>query len=260
AGGVLALGLELHVLGHFVAFGGAEADRDEAILIVETHDLRRDDLAGLEHVLGLDRHGGADLATGHGALDALLELDAGAVRVGRHDAQLEGRSLGVAARDERPRMFVGLRDAQADLLLLVVDGEDDRLDLVALAVEVGRVVDALRPAEVRLVDHAVDALFDADEHAVIGERADLALDDVARVVLLGEDGPGIGLELLEAEGDALVLRVDVEDDGLDLLAELEDLRGVLGLGPGHLADVDEALDALLELDERAVVGERDDLA
>ena len=32
------------------------------------------------------------------------------------------------------------------------------------------------------------------------------------------------------------------------------------LRPAHLADVDEALDALLELDERAVVGERDDLA
>ena len=41
----------------------------------------------------------------------------------------------------------------------------------------------------------------------------------------------------------------------------DELRGVLhALRPGHLGDVDEALDALLELDERAVVGERDDLA
>ena len=142
----------------------------------------------------------------------------------------------------------------------MVDRQDDRLDLVALAVEVGRVVDALGPAEVRLVDHAVDAILDADEHAVVGDGADAALNDVARVVLLREDRPRIGLELLEAEADALVLRVEVENDRLHLLAHLEHLRRMLRLRPRHFADVNQALDALLELDERAVVGERNDLA
>ncbi len=66
--------------------------------------------------------------------------------------------------------------------------EDDGLDLVALVVEVGGVVDLDGPGEVGLVDHAVHALFDADEHAVIGERADLAADLVARLVLVGERG------------------------------------------------------------------------
>ena len=49
------------------------------------------------------------------------------------------------------------------------------------------------------MDHAVDALFDPDEDAVVGDAADLAADLVARLVLLGEERPGIGLELLEAE-------------------------------------------------------------
>ena len=72
---------------------------------------------------------------------------------------------------------------------------------------------------------------------------------------------GFGLELLQAERDALGLRVDLEDLALDLLADLEHLARVLDLlGPRHLADVDEALDARLELDERAVVGDRLDLA
>ena len=74
----------------------------------------------------------------------------------------------------RPRIVAELLDAEGDLLLVVVDREDDGFDVVALVVEVGRVVDLDRPREVALVDHAVDALFDADEHAVVGERADLA--------------------------------------------------------------------------------------
>src|SRR5690606_4512835 len=92
---VLALRLEAHVLGHLVTLGRTEAEGDDPILLVEADDLRRDDLAGLEDVLGLDRHVRADLAAGHEALDALLELDARAVFVRRDDADLEGRALGV---------------------------------------------------------------------------------------------------------------------------------------------------------------------
>ena len=59
----------------------------------------------------------------------------------------------------------------------------------------------------------------------------------------------------------LALRVDLEHLALDLLADLEELGRVLDLlGPAHLADVDEAFDARLQLDERAVVGDRHDLA
>src|SRR5690625_2068939 len=70
---ILTLRLELHILGHLAALGCAEAERAEAIVLVETHDLRRDDLASLEDILGLDRHIGADLAARDKALDALLE-------------------------------------------------------------------------------------------------------------------------------------------------------------------------------------------
>jgi hypothetical protein len=161
----------------------------------------------------------------------------------------------------RPRVVPQLLDAEGDLLLVVVDREDDRLDVVALVVEVARVVDPHGPREIALVDHAVDALFDADEDAVIGERADLARDLVAGVVLVREEHPRIGLELLETEADALGARVDLEHLALDLLADLEELRRVLDLlGPAHLAHVDEALDARLQLHEGAVVGDRHDLA
>ena len=48
--------------------------------------------------------------------------------------------------------------------------------------------------------------------------------------------------------------IDVEDHRTNLVADLEDLLGVLDLaGPRHLGDVHQALDALLELDEGAAL-------
>src|SRR4029079_3976358 len=80
-------------------------------------------------------------------------------------------------------------------------------------------------------------------------------------VLAGQLVPRVRLDLLEAERDAAAARIDAQDHGLDQVALIEDLRRVLdALAPGHLGDVDQSLDARLELDERAVVGQADDLA
>ncbi len=55
--------------------------------------------------------------------------------------------------------------------------------------------------------------------------------------------------------------VDPQDDDLDLVADVDQLAGVVDpLGPAHLGDVDQALDPLLELDEGAVAHDVDDLA
>ena len=54
-----------------------------------------------------------------------------------------------------------------------------------------------------------------------------ALDDRARRVLLRERGERVRLELLQAEADALLARVDLEHDRLDGVADRDDLRRVL---------------------------------
>jgi hypothetical protein len=55
--------------------------------------------------------------------------------------------------------------------------------------------------------------------------------------------------------------VDVEHAGLDVVALLELLAGVAdALAPGEVADVHEAVDALLDADEDAEVGDVPDLA
>ena len=80
-------------------------------------------------------------------------------------------------------------------------------------------------------------------------------------MLLGEGGPGIGLRLLEAEADPALLLVDLEHRHVDFLAGRDDLAGMdVLLGPAHLGDVDQALDARLELDEGAIFGDVGDPA
>ena len=72
---------------------------------------------------------------------------------------------------------------------------------------------------------------------------------------------GILQRLLEAERDAALGGVDLEHLNLDLLAGRNDLAGMdVLLGPRHFRDVDEAFDARLQLDERAVVGDVGDAA
>ena len=111
------------------------------------------------------------------------------------------------------------------------------------------------------MDEAVDAAGQADEHAEVGDRLDLALHLVALLVVHRELVPRVRHALLHAERDAAAVLVDLEDHHLDLVAQLHDLgRMDVLVGPVHFGDVDQAFDARLDLDERAVVGDVGDLA
>ena len=197
------------------------------------------------------------------ALDPLLDLHEGAEVEHLDHLGLDDLADRVVVGDAIPRIGDQLLDAERHLGLLAVevDVEDDRLDLVPLLIELRRVLDPLGPRQVGDVHQAVDALFDLHEDPEVGDVADDALDDRSRRVLLLERGERVRLELLDAEADAVLARVDVEHDRLDGVTDGHHLGRVLDpAGPGHLGDVDQALDPLLELDERAVVLERDDLA
>ncbi len=160
-----------------------------------------------------------------------------------------------------PGILLGLLEAEGDALVVAVDVEDDDVDRVPLLHDLRRVLDPLGPGHVGDVDQAVDARLDLDEGPEAGQVADLALDAGADRVAERQHRPRILLGLLHAEGDLLLRLVDLEDHGLDGLADGDDLRGMPDVaGPGHLGDVHQALDARLQLHEGAVVGDRDDLA
>ena len=111
------------------------------------------------------------------------------------------------------------------------------------------------------MDHAVDVVLEPEEQAELGLVLDLALDLGADRMLLRELLPRIAHGLLQAERDAALRRIDLEDHHFHFLRGGDDLAGVdVLLGPAHLGDVDQPLDARLELHERAVVGDVGDAA
>ena len=71
----------------------------------------------------------------------------------------------------------------------------------------------------------------------------------------GEVLPRVLLRRLERQGDALAVHVDVEHLDGDLVADLDDLGGVVDVLPGQLGDVDETVDAA-EVHERTEVDDR----
>ena len=104
------------------------------------------------------------------------------------------------------------------------------------------------------VDEAFDAFFHLHERAVRNEVGDLAFDLLARRETLFDLVPRILLRLLQAEGDALLLLVDVEHDDFEFLTDLEHFARVTEAAPGHVGDVEQAVHAV-EVDERAEIGE-----
>src|SRR5690606_286401 len=193
--------------------------------------------------------------------DAAVERDRGALRLDLTNHTFDDAALRVLRQEQRERILVELLDAERDPLALGLDVEHDRLDFLALLVIADGLLAGHVPRQIRQVHEAVDAARQADEHAEIGDRLDLALDAIALRVVLRELDPRVRLALLQAERDPTALLVDVEDHDLDLVADLHDLVRIdVLVRPIHLGDVHETLDALLDLDEAAVVSDVRDLA
>ena len=135
-----------------------------------------------------------------------------------------------------------------------VDLEDLHLDLLAGGDDLAGMDVLLGPAHLGDVDQAFDARLQLHERAVVGDVGDRALEAGADRILGLDAGPRIGLQLLHAEADALRLGVDAHDLHLDGVADVDDLARVVDAAPGHVGDVQQAVDAA-QVDEGAVVGD-----
>src|SRR5207302_8032356 len=96
--------------------------------------------------------------------------------------------------------------------------------------------------------------LELDERAVVRDRDDLALHARAHRVLRGHVLPGVRLQLLQAEADALALPVDVEDLDLDLLPDVHHLGRVRHAAIAHVRDVEQSVHAA-QIDEGAEIGD-----
>ena len=117
-------------------------------------------------------------------------------------------------------------------------------------------LDVLRPRKVRDVHQAVDAFFDLEECAEIGELPHSPLNYRADAVALRHRGPRIGFQLLDTQRDPAVPRFHFEHHGLNLVADLDHFARMFHTpAPGHLGNVDQTFHPRLDLDKSAVIGD-----
>ena len=255
--------------------GGAIAQTDAARLRADLDDLEIVLLARLERTGALERAGAGAVHGRVAVVAALAVFDFGVVAesfdvVAELDKSAEGGDArNFALHDLADFVLlepfapdvVDLLDAKRDAAIIRIDLQDFCGDRLALFEDFVGILDALRPTDITDVNEAVEAFFDFDEGAEFGDVANFAGDDGADGIFFGDEQPGIGERLLDAEGDAAVAGLDVEDDDVDFFADFEKLGWMLDFfRPAQLGDVNEALDALFELDENAVVDDADDFA
>src|SRR5215472_16834870 len=123
------------------------------------------------------------------------------------------------------------------------------------------ILHAASPADVTDVHQPVEAVFDFGERAKFGNITNFTRNHCSHGIFFGGEQPGIGLRLFDAEGNAAVAWLDVQHHNVNFFASLYDLRRMRRLlRPTHLRHVHEPFDARLELHERAVIHDADDLA
>src|SRR5581483_6909585 len=116
-------------------------------------------------------------------------------------------------------------------------------------------LDVLGPGDIRNVYQTIDPVLDLDKSPEIGDVAHAPLDDGADRIAVGQGGPRVRLKLFQTERNAPLFGMDLEDHHLHLIAGFHDLGRMFGpFRPGHLRNVDQSLDARLELHKSAIVG------
>src|SRR5271165_1869039 len=101
----------------------------------------------------------------------------------------------------------------------------------------------LRPGHFANVDQALDALFQLDKRAVVGHANYAAANMRADGITLRSVKPRIGSELLESQGYALLVAIELQHLYLDLVADLHQIARMGEASPRHIGDVQQAIDA-----------------
>src|SRR5690606_19049794 len=153
-----------------------------------------------------------------------------------------------------PRVLEGLLEAERDTALGRIDFENDNIDILRRGQDLAGVYVLLGPGHFGDVDQAFDARLQLDERTVIGDVRDGTGDLLADRVLGRNAIPRIRLELLHAERDTVGFLVDADDLYLDRLANGQDFRRMVDAAPGHVGDVQQAVNAA-EVNERTVIGD-----
>src|SRR3712207_592642 len=188
------------------------------------------------------------------AVNTFLELNKD-TEVGKV-ANLSGvlAANGIFVLDSFPWIFLELLDTKAHLALVAVESQDNSFYLVTNVHEFLCGTQVLAPRHFRYVDEAFNTGCDFNECTVVSDNNNLTLNVVAHFELCIECIPWVRSELLQTEGNALLLFIEVEDNHINLLIERYNLMWIAYAAPRKVCDVDESVNTT-EVNEYTIRGD-----
>src|SRR5581483_6969808 len=249
----------LHGFVPRIGFELADAEGDFLLLAVDAQHHGLKFLIDLEYIRRLgDALGPGKFGDVNEAFDAGFQFHKRAVRHQIDNLALDLGANRILAFNIVPRIGELLLETEADAFLLAIDVEDNHVDVLADAQNVGRMIDAA-PAHVGDVEQAVDAI-EVDERAEIGDILDRAFANVARRHVGEQLGAAFVAFLFDefAAGKDNVLPFLVDLDDLEVISVADITRQILGGGDVDLGSGQESFDA--DIDEQAAFDHRFDFA
>src|SRR5579862_7897791 len=113
---------------------------------------------------------------------------------------------------------------------------------------------ALGPRHLAYVYKPFNALLQLDESAVVGDAQYTTADAGSDGITLSRIQPGIRSELLESKRDPQLIAIKLEDFHLNLVANVDQIARMREPAPGHVGDVQEAINPA-QVYKSAVVGQ-----
>ena len=145
---------------------------------------------------------------------------------------------------------------QADFSLFSIDSQNSYFERFADLDNIFGIFD-LVIGQFRNVQQALEIRFELDEHSEVGDLGDFSVNCASWCESFGDVGfPRIFLELFEPECDASSFFVDGEDLAGDCIALFQQFAGMSDFSsPGHVTDMEKAVNTLFQFDESTVIGE-----
>src|SRR5690606_32406286 len=152
--------------------------------------------------------------------------------------RLDGAGNAVALVEARgevfPRVGLALLDAQGDTTALFVDVQNLNFHFVANLNDFRRMDVLVGPVHFGNVYQAFHALFQLGEAAVVGEVGYTGGHAGALRVTSLDGNPRVFAQLLQTQGYAVALAVELQDLHVDLVTNVDDLGRMLDALPGHV--------------------------
>ena len=156
----------------------------------------------------------------------------------------------------RLRLLEPRATREHDVVAVLVELDDLRLDLLA---DVRLEVTDPTHLDQRRGKEATES--DVEDQAALDDLDDRALDDAVGLLDLFDRAPGaLVLCALLRQDQAAVLVLLLEDEGLDLVADRDDLGGIDVVLDGQLARGDDALGLVADVEQDLVAVDLDDRA